>query len=190
MVTMVQVKLSLTRKQLMLQVHAFYLGRCLLMADEYFKFEFDDNYKELQSYFKKFDERFTKIVIQELGKFGLRVEEVAKALAPRDSGDLEDSINSSKVIVEGKTFSITIGTNMKYALRVHEQPENKGVRPKYQRGVKYSEYYKNGRGENTRNKPNVNGYKPGRKYLTNAVKVTEDDWNIMCERILARVLEG
>ncbi|WP_157821561.1 HK97 gp10 family phage protein [Macrococcoides caseolyticum] len=160
------------------------------MADEYFKFEFDDNYKELQSYFKKFDERFTKIVIQELGKFGLRVEEVAKALAPRDSGDLEDSINTSKVIVEGKTFSITIGTNMKYALRVHEQPESKGVRPKYQRGVKYPEYYKNGRGENTRNKPNVNGYKPGRKYLTNAVKVTEDDWNIMCERILARVLEG
>lgn len=79
---------------------------------------------------------------------------------------------------------------MKYALRVHEQPENKGVRAKYQRGVKYPEYYKNGRGENTRNKPNVNGYKPGRKYLTNAVKVTEDDWNIMCERILARVLEG
>lgn len=174
----------------MLQVHAFYLGRCLLMADEYFKFEFDDSYKELQSYFKKFDQRFTKIVIQELGKFGLRVEEVAKALAPRDSGDLEDSINTSKVIVEGKTFSITIGTNMKYALRVHEQPESKGVRPKYQRGVKYPEYYKNGRGENTRNKPNVNGYKPGRKYLTNAVKVTEDDWNIMCERILARVLEG
>lgn len=160
------------------------------MEDEYFKFEFDDNYKELQKYFKTFDKRFTKIVIEELGKFGLRVEEVAKALSPRDSGDLEDSINTSKVIIEGKKFSIVVGTNMKYALRIHEQPETKGKRHKYEYGVKYPNYYVDGRGENTRKKPNVEGYKPGRKYLTNAVKVTENDWNKMCERILARVLEG
>lgn len=159
------------------------------MADEYFKFEFDDTFEEMKQYIKSFKERFDKIVKEELYKFGLEVESVAKELAPVDSGDLENSITTSKVLFEGNEFYITIGTNNEYALRRHEEPESSVNRPKYERGVKYDNYYIKGRGEKTRKKPNVRGFKPGRKYLTNAVKATEDEWNTLCERIIARVLE-
>lgn len=159
------------------------------MADEYFKFEFDDTFEEMKQYFKSFRERFDEIVKEELQKFGIQVESVAKELAPVDSGDLENSITTSKVLFEGNEFYITIGTNNEYALRRHEEPESSVNRPKYKRGVKYDNYYIKGRGEKTRNKPNVKGFKPGRKYLTNAVKATEEEWNTLCERIIARVLE-
>lgn len=159
------------------------------MADEYFKFEFDDTFEEMKQYIKSFKERFDKIVKEELYKFGIHVESIAKELAPVDSGDLEESITSSKVLFEGNEFYITIGTNNEYALRRHEEPESSVNRPKYERGVKYDNYYIKGRGEKTRKKPKVKGFKAGRKYLTNAVKATEDEWNILCERIIARVLE-
>lgn len=159
------------------------------MADEYFKFEFDESYDEMAEYFKNFRKRIDDIIKEELEDFGIHVESIAKELAPVDSGDLENSIKASKVIVQGEQFSITIGTNNEYALRRHEEPESSGIRPKYERGVKYDKFYINGRGEKTRKKPNVRGYKPGRKYLTNAVKATEEDWNTLCERVIARVLE-
>ena len=92
------------------------------MADEYFKFEFDDTFEEMKQYIKSFKERFDKIVKEELYKFGLEVESVAKELAPVDSGDLENSITTSKVLFEGDEFYITIGTNNEYALRRHEEP--------------------------------------------------------------------
>lgn len=159
------------------------------MADELFSFEWD-GLKELEEYFNTMDERFIRICTEEMTAFGLTAEAMAKALAPRDSGDLEDSITASVAELRGTIFEVIVGTNLDYALRVHEQPERKGVYPKYERGVKYDNYYMNGDGEETRNKKSVKGYKPGRKYMTNAVLASEDDWNEMCQRIITRVLEG
>lgn len=158
------------------------------MADEYFKFEWD-GLDEITSIYKNAHVRMNRIIKEELSKYGLRVEEVSKSLAPIDSGELENSINAGKVIYNGPEFVITVGTNLEYALRRHEERESSITRPKYFRGVKYDNYYQNGRGQKTREKPSVKGYKPGRKYLTNAIKVTESDWNEMCQRIITRFVE-
>lgn len=158
------------------------------MAGDLFSIEWQ-GLDELKQYFEAMDARFIRICTDEMTKFGLTVEETAKALAPRDSGDLEDSITASVAEMRGTIFEVIVGTNLEYALRVHEQPERTGVYPKYERGVKYDDYYVNGDGQNTRSKKSVKGYKPGRKYMTNAVLASEDDWNEMCNRIITRVLE-
>lgn len=144
----------------------------------------------LSQFFKTLDERFQKIVIEEMTDFGLSVESIAKALAPRDTGDLEDSITSTVQLLQSQIFEIIVGTNNEYALRRHEQPYGSGTYPKYERGVKYDNFYQNGRGRETRAKPDVRGYKPGRKFLQNAVNASQEDWDKMCERIIIRTLEG
>lgn len=158
------------------------------MADEFISIEWE-GLDELKQYFRGVNQKFERIVKEELTDFGLNVETVAKALAPRDSGDLEDSLTATVAELRGTVFEIMVGTNLEYALRVHEQPYSSDTRSKYERGVKYDGYYVNGRGENTRDKSNVKGFVPGRKYLQNAVTVTEEDWNKMLERILERMLE-
>lgn len=146
--------------------------------------------RELQQEFKTMNKRFSLILLDEMDKIGLTCEEYTKALAPRDSGDLENSINSTQARIEGRSFVVYVGTNMEYATYVHELNNVRPVGNKYERGVKYPNYYIRGRGTGTRQKSNVKGYEPGRKYLQHAVILTDQHFEKAMERALERLFEG
>lgn len=159
------------------------------MADFKFNIEWD-GLRELQNEFRTMNKRFSLILLDEMNKIGLTCEDYAKALAPRDSGELEDSIHSTQARVEGRSFVVYVGTNMEYATYVHELNHVRPVGDKYERGVKYPNYYIRGRGTRTRQKPNVKGYQPGRKFLQHAVILTDKHFEQAMERALERLLEG
>lgn len=144
--------------------------------------------EELGNLFRRMDDRFQFILLQEFNDFLNLVEEGAKALAPHDEGDLEDSINSSGAHIQGAGVTGEVGANTAYALRRHEEPYRGGVHPKYDNGSKFPDYYVNGRGAGTRGKGSWRGYPAGRKYITNTVKATERDWEDMLERVLERCI--
>ncbi|PTK52368.1 hypothetical protein BUZ61_14815, partial [Staphylococcus nepalensis] len=50
----------------------------------------------------------------------LNAEANAKELAPRDSGQLEQSITASRAVYKKGIISGTVGSNLVYALRRHE----------------------------------------------------------------------
>jgi len=115
----------------------------------------------------------------------LNTEADSKALVGRDSGRLENSINASKAIYRNDVISGRVGSNLVYALRRHEEQPRIGTYNKYEDGVKYEGYYFNGRGELTRAKPNVGGYKAGRKYLENAANINQKHWrNNLTEAVI------
>lgn len=156
-----------------------------------FKFNIEwDGLRELQDEFKTMNKRFSLILLDEMEKIGLTCEDYARALAPRDSGELEDSIHSTQARVEGRSFVVYVGTNMEYATYVHELNNVRPVGDKYERGVKYPNYYIRGRGTGTRQKPNVKGFQPGRKYLQRAVILTDQHFEKAMERALERLLQG
>lgn len=159
------------------------------MAGIKFNIEWD-GLRELQNEFRTMNKRFSLILLDEMDKIGLTCEDYAKALAPRDSGELEDSIHSTQARVEGRSFVVYVGTNMEYATYVHELNNVRPVGDKYERGVKYPNYYIRGRGTGTRQKPNVKGYQPGRKFLQRAVILTDQHFEKAMERALERLLEG
>lgn len=159
------------------------------MAGIKFNIEWD-GLRELQNEFRTMNKRFSLILLDEMDKIGLTCENYAKALAPRDSGELEDSIHSTQARVEGRSFVVYVGTNMEYATYVHELNNVRPVGDKYERGVKYPNYYIRGRGTGTRQKPNVKGYQPGRKFLQHAVILTDKHFEQAMERALERLLEG
>ena len=146
--------------------------------------------KELQQEFDNMSRRFKAIMLDEMDKIGLSCENYAKALSPRYSGALENSINSTMATMEGRSFVVYVGTNMSYANYVHELMSGRPVGDKYERGVKYPNYYQFGRGARTRQKSNVKGYQPGRKFLSNAVILTDDHFEKAMERALERLYEG
>lgn len=165
-------------------------GRCLRMAkDELFRIEWT-GIEELEQEFDRMEKSFQNILVEEYTKYGLLVEEGAKALAPYDEGDLEQSIVSDKAQVKGNTVSVGVGSNSPYAVRRHEEPYKSGRRHKYDNGSRFDDYYRNGIGRGTSGKGNWRGYQPGRKFLENAVLATEDDYDEMNKRILERVLGG
>lgn len=144
--------------------------------------------EELEKEFDKMEKDFQDILIDEYTKYGMLVEEGAKALAHHDEGDLEDSITFDKAKIEGSEVVVEGGSNSKYAIRRHEEPYRPGTHPKYSNGAKFDRYYMNGRGRGTLTKPKWRGYKPGRKFLQNAIIATEEDYDEMNERILDRTL--
>lgn len=133
---------------------------------------------------------WAKITKQEMTKFGLLVEEGAKALAPHDEGDLEDSISADPAKLAGDKITVEIGASAEHALIRHEAPYKKVTRDKYDNGSKFPHYYVNGRGQRTRTKSSWRGFQPGRKYLQNAVTATEKDYDKMNQRIQERVING
>ena len=144
-----------------------------------------DGIEEYADLLEGFEDEFYRHLKNELTEYGLLVEEGAKALAPRDTGDLEQSIHfdaakrvGDKVIVEG-------GTNIEYALKRHEAPYSSSTHDKYDNGARFPNYYSGGRGKRTRSKSPWRGFQPGRKYLSNAVAATEEEF----ERAIARALE-
>lgn len=127
-----------------------------------------DGLVELQEHLKDMNKNVEKITIEEMTEFGMLAEEGTKALVHHDEGDLEDSINFDQAKKEGDSIAVHGGSNMEYALRRHEEP---------------------GRGPGTLAKPSWRGYQPGRKYLENAMKSIEADYDKMNVRTLERILE-
>lgn len=159
------------------------------MADFKFNIEWD-GLRELQDEFRTMNKRFKVIMLDEMNKIGLTCEEYAKALSPRDSQELEDSIHSTQARIEGKSFVVYVGTNMEYATYVHELNNIRPVGDKYERGVKLEGYYIGGRGQRTRNKKREKGFQPGRKFLQRAVILTDQEFEQAMERALERLLGG
>ncbi|MCM3651329.1 hypothetical protein [Metabacillus litoralis] len=157
--------------------------------DDFLRIEWD-GINELEEYFDKFEKDFERILLEEYTKYGMLVEEGTKALVHHDEGDLEDSISFDKAKRVGNTVIVEGGSNSVYALRRHEEPYRYGVHDKYDNGSKFSNYYVYGRGRGTLGKPQWRGYKPGRKFLQNAINATNPDYDKMNERILERALDG
>jgi Bacteriophage HK97-gp10, putative tail-component len=172
-----------------LLVIASIIGLFRLSSYELFNIEWE-GLGELEEFFRKAPERFEKILLEELTKFGLLVEEGTKALAPKDTGDLEASINFGPAKKEGQTFVVDGGTNLKYAIKVHERPGRTGSFPKYDDGAKFPNYYEGGLGRRTRLKPNWRGERPGRKYMQRAINLSEEDWELMMARVYERLMAG
>lgn len=126
------------------------------------------------------------IIMEEMTKFGMLAEEGTKALVHHDEGTLEDSINFDKAKKVNGQITVEGGSNVIYALRRHEEPYRPGVHPK---GLDKS-YYVYGRGRGTRGKDEWRGYKPGRKFMENAIKAIEPDYDEMNKRALERILKG
>lgn len=147
-----------------------------------------ENLEEFVELFERFEDRFVVILREEMTKYGALVEEGAKALSPKAESDLEDSINFGQAVVMGDMVIVEGGANTVYALRRHEEPYRSGTHDKYDDGAKFPDYYEDGRGAITRSKGSWRGQPAGRKYLTNAVRLTADDWNDMLERVLERCI--
>lgn len=133
---------------------------------------------------------FLHNVAQKMWTYDMLVEEGSRALAPRDGGDLESSIKAEATKIEGDRVIGSVGSNLEYALRVHEEPGRRGRFPKYDAGVKEDDYYQDGLGRRTRQKSAWRGELPGRKYLERAVVATEDDFDRFMAESLERTLKG
>lgn len=138
-----------------------------MAKDDVFSIEWEglDEFAEILD---KMEDQSEKIIMEEMTKFGMLAEEGTKALVHHDEGPLEDSINFDKAKREGNQIAVRGGTNVVYALRRHEEP---------------------GRGPGTLAKPSWRGYQPGPKYMENAIKAIEGDYDKMNARALERILE-
>lgn len=118
------------------------------------------------------------------------VDEGTRSLTPRDEGDLENSITVDIPKLVGNTVVGGISSNLAYALRRHEEPYRRGVHDKYDNGTKYEDYYVDGRGRRTLQKPAWRGQRPGRKYMARAVELTERDYDEIFAQALEDTLRG
>lgn len=123
---------------------------------------------EFHDMLDEMDKEAENIIADEMTRFGMLAEEGTKALVHHDEGPLEDSVNFDRAKIEGRNVIVRGGSNMIYALRRHEEP---------------------GRGPGTLAKPSWRGYRPGPKYMENAIKAIEPDYNKMNARALERILE-
>lgn len=141
--------------------------------------------KEFSNEIGKMDKQMEKNLLDAMKEYIMLAEEGAKALAPRDSGDLEESIQFKPPTIQGDKVVSEGGSNLAYALRRHEEPYGSGFGDKYDNGLLVVKYYTDGKGIRTLQKPSWRGEQPGRKYLERAVAITEDEF----EKIMAKALE-
>jgi len=160
-----------------------------LANNDYLRLEWE-GLEELTELFDGMEEDLERIALQEFTKYGLLLEEGTKALVFHDEGDLEASINFGPAKKEGNSIVVEGGTNMEYALKLHEKQYGAGTHDKYDNHSRFEDYYEDGRGLRTRMKPPWRGYVPGRKYLQNAINATKKDYEKMLGRIIERVLKG
>lgn len=155
-----------------------------MAKDDVFGIEWEglDEFAEILD---KMNDQAENIIMEEMTKFGMLVEEGTKALVHHDEGTLEDSINFDKAKMEGGEIVVRGGTNVVYALRRHEEPYRMGIHNK----LPGDRYYLAGRGRGTWNKPMWRGIRPGRKYMENAIKALDRDYDKMNTRALERILE-
>lgn len=147
-----------------------------------------DGLADLEKQFEKMDDDFEKALIQGYTEYGMLVEEGSRALAQRDTGDMEETIIFDKARMEGDTVIVEGGSNSPYALRRHEEPYRMGVYDKYDNGAKFEDYYLNGRGRGTYGKGPWMGEKPGRKFMERAISATETNYNAMLQQIMDMTL--
>lgn len=148
-----------------------------------------ENFDEFAKAVRAMPKRFESILMSELRKVALQAERYARQLAPYDTGDLEASINAGPVKREGSAYVVYVGTNKEYATYVHELNSTR-IGDKYDKGIKITGYYVNGRGKRTRDKPSVKGYQPGRKYLRNAIVLTDTHLTTAMNRAIDRLFGG
>ena len=123
-------------------------------------------------------------------EYGSLLEEGGQALAPYDGGELETSIQFKDFRHVGNRMEGAVGSDLKYALRRHEDPYKEGTRDKYDAGVKFEEYYTDGRGQETILRPGWRGQKAGRKYLERAVDASETDFNEIMGEVYEKTFRG
>lgn len=170
-------------------VKRHFFGLFFLAEQDFLQIEWS-GFDEFAEALKGMESEFYKHLMKELTKYGLLVEEGAKALVYQDEGDLAASINFGQAIRQGNKVIVRGGTNMKQAVRLHEKPAGGKTHDKYDNGARFIGYYKDGKGARTRAKPNWRGFQPGRKYLQNAVTATEQDFEDACARALEKTLGG
>lgn len=140
--------------------------------------------KEFNEMLDVMSKEHEQIIAEELTDYGKLVERGTKELVHHDEGYLHDSINFDKARRFGASFEVVGGSNMAYALRRHEEQYRPGTHDK----LPGDSFYKDGLGRTTRRKTPWRGYKPGRKFLENSIKATEQDYNRMNERVLDRIM--
>lgn len=148
-----------------------------------------EGFEEFSQAVREMPKRLNQNLMSELRKVSLQAERYARQLAPRDTGDLEASINAGPIKREGSGYVVYVGTNKEYATYVHEL-NSRGVGDKYERGIKLPNYYVNGRGQRTRDKPSIRGYQPGRKYLRNAIVLTDAHLVTAMNRAIEKTFGG
>lgn len=148
-----------------------------------------DGIKEFVEHLDNLQFEMEKIIVEEMTDISMLAEEGAKALAPKDVGDLADSITFDGAVNEGGLITVRGGSNLSYALERHEAPYGSGTYSKYDMGRLIPDYYVDGRGLRTRRSNGWRGYPAGRKYLENMMKAIEPDWQRAEERMLQRILD-
>lgn len=149
-----------------------------------------DGLAEFENSLKDMEKDFKRNVEVGMREYSLLAEEGSKSLAPRDSGDLEASIQAGPIAWKGDTVESSVGSNLSYALRRHEAPDKSGERDKYDNGVKEEGYYADGKGRRTRQKATWRGQMPGRKYIERAVVATEEEYEQIMAEALSKTLGG
>ncbi|MDQ0427677.1 hypothetical protein QOZ98_000502 [Planomicrobium stackebrandtii] len=156
------------------------------MVNRGLNFNFDlDGLADFEDKLKDMEKEFVRNVETGMREYSMLAEEGSRSLAPRDSGDLESSIHATLPVWVGDRIESSVGSNLSYALSVHERPQVPGTRDKYDNGVKFERYYLNGKGRRTFRKANWRGLKAGRKFIERAVVATEEEY----EQIMAEALE-
>lgn len=153
------------------------------------KFEIE-GLDELAKQMERAGRELDKNLKQGMKEYSALAEEGSRALAHRDSGDLEASIHADPIRSSTGKVEGAVASNLSYALRRHEEPVRKGSHDKYDNGSKFSDYYVDGRGERTRQKASWRGEKPGRKFMGRAVRVTEKDFDAIFAKALEKTLRG
>lgn len=147
---------------------------------------------DIEAAFADLDGLFLRNLKAAVEDYSFLVEEGGRALAQRYGGDLEESIIMAAVSVQAGMVIGSVGSNLVYAWRRHEEPYRMGKHPLYDAGIKIEDYYKDGLGRRSRSAPKGTwkGQMPGRKFLERAVVATEDEFEMMCARALERTLGG
>lgn len=131
-----------------------------------------DGMEELMSVLEEAGQTEKRHFTKKLNRFKSVPERGAKKLTPVLENDLTRSIRSSPVMQTNGTYFFTLGSNLPYAVKMHE--------------------WMGGWGERTQNKQRVKwrGYTPGRKYLENAVNGSEESFQKMAEELLDKFTGG
>lgn len=137
------------------------------MANDEIKIQFE-GLEEFIALLDSFSRTVENELIKEMNKYKSEVEKGTKLLTPVDTNELTKSITSSDVKRNGNEYYFTVGSDLPYALRMHEHTGNWGVRTQLKQMKSYR------------------GYTPGKKYLENAIRATESDW----ERAMNNVLDN
>lgn len=127
---------------------------------------------------------------QGMREYSLLAEEGSRALAHRDEGTLEASIEARLPIWVGDTLEASVSSNLAYALRRHEEPYGERTYDKNDAGVVEEDYYQRGLGRRSREKDTWRNMKPGRKFMSRAVDATEDEFEQIMAEALDKTLGG